>query len=115
MTCHLFQTAPNEHIFCRDQSLPWTYCDAKEQPTVKKPSRKRRDCPVPGCTSSVLKMSQHFHVLMHVHALTEDEVQEYLVLAKTITPKASKSTELARTADEQDGLTGIGTWACAYN
>jgi hypothetical protein len=57
-------------------------------------------------------MSQH---LRAVHALTEDEVQEYLVLAKTITPKASKSTELARTADEQDGLTGIGTWACAYN
>ena len=78
---------------------------------MKKSQRIRRDCPVPGCQSNVLKMSQH---LRSVHALTEEEVQEYLVLAKTVTPRNPKNTVL-QTLKEKDGVSGIGMWACLCN
>ena len=94
--------------------MGWTYSDAKEQPGFKKPQRTRRDCPVAGCSSSVLKLSQH---LKQKHHLSQEESQKYLNISRIVSPiqrskkeREGETTGPQRTTHLPSKVTSIGKY-----
>ena len=96
----------NYIIIYRDEELQWTFSDAKLQPGPQKPNRIRRDCPVPGCLASVLKLSQH---LQQKHQLPPAERQRLLNIAKTVLPTRRITPKMKMAAEERSITESIGS------
>ena len=62
-----------------------TECDSKPK-TYKKPRRKKKECPIPGCTTVTERLPQHLH---QVHKLRSDDpkYKKCMSLAKVVSMK----------------------------
>ena len=74
-----------ETAFAGNRKPRKTECDSKPK-NDKKPSRKKKICPIPGCTTVTERLPQHLH---QVHKLSSDEpkYKKCMSLAKVVSMK----------------------------